>query len=444
MSIVVVGAGLAGLAAARRLQAAGRSVVVVEARPRVGGRVCGGTLAGHPVELGGAWLGEGHDRMYGLVAELGLETFPTYNEDSMLVQLGGKRSRMSSRRGAVPRLNPFELADLAQGLLRFNRLARRVGVDRPWAARGAEELDGQTFETWIRRTLRTPAGRAYFRIATEAVLSTDSADVSLLHMLFYAQANTDLETLLATEGGAQKDRVIGGTIRVAERLAEELDIRLGEPVGTVRHSAGEVEVTTRSGARFEGEHVIVAIPPTLAGRLEYDPVLPGWRDQLTQKLPAGSVVKVLCAYATPFWRANGLNGQVASDQGPAKVVFDVSPPGAEVGILLAFVEGGDARRWTRLGDADRRRLVLDRLVDHFGAEARTPMDYLEQDWTAEEFSRGCYSAHFAPGVWTSYGEVLRPPIGRVHWAGTEYATRWNGYMEGAVLSGEAAADEILA
>lgn len=140
----------------------------------------------------------------------------------------------------------------------------------------------------------------------------------------------------------------------------------------------------------------------------------------------------------------GLNGQAASDRGPVKVTFDVSPPDAEVGILLGFVEGGDARRWVRLTEAERRRTVIDCFVRYFGPEAAHPLDYAEQDWSAEEFSRGCYGAHFAPGVWTAYGEALRPPIGRIHWAGAEYATRWNGYMEGAVRSGTDTAREVLA
>jgi monoamine oxidase len=156
------------------------------------------------------------------------------------------------------------------------------------------------------------------------------------------------------------------------------------------------------------------------------------------------VVKTFAAYRTPFWREQGLNGQAASDVGPVKVTFDVSPPGAEIGVLLGFVEGGEARRWQRLDVAERRREVLACFVRYFGSAAETPNVYLEKDWSAEEFTRGCYGAHFAPGVWTSYGDTLRPPVGRLHWAGAEYAVEWNGYMEGAVRSGAATAQEVLA
>lgn len=445
--VVVVGAGLAGLSAARRLLEDGAEVTVLEARDRVGGRVEGThTVAGVPLELGAQWIGPTQNRVAALTEELGLETFPTWNVGENVVELRGRRSTMSSARGAPPPLGPFALVDLFQGLRRFESLASRVPLDRPWSAPRAERLDAMTFDTWIHRNLRTALGRDYFTIATEAVFSAQPRDMSALHALFYAHAGVDLETLLSVEDGAQQTRVAGGTVQIAERLADELGGRvvLGDAVRRVEQGADGAAVLTRSGARHPADRVVVTLPPTLAGRLEYDPPLPPWRDQLTQRVPAGSVIKLHLVYDRPFWRDRGLSGQAASDRGPVKVMFDNSPPDGGCGVLMGFIEGDEARGWSRRSTEERAAAATACAVRYLGRDAAAPLEFLERDWSAEEFSRGCYGAHFAPGVWSAFGAALREPVGRVHWAGAECATVWNGYMEGAVRSGESTARDVIA
>lgn len=444
---VVVGAGLAGLSAARRLAAEGRDVVVIEARERVGGRIEHGHVDEQTtVELGGQWIGPTQDHVRGLVDELGLATFPTFNTGDNVLEVGGRHRRFSSAPDALPPLGRVATLDLAQGMLRFERLAGKVPLDAPWTAPGARRLDARTLESWISATFATPTARHLFRMSVEAVFATQASDLSLLHALFYANSGTSWSRLLGVEGGAQHERIVGGSARIAQAMAAELGDRvlLGRPVRRIETGTDHARVVTRDGQVLESQRVIVALPPTLAGRLEYDPPLPALRDQLTQRVPAGSVIKLYAVYDEPFWRDTGLTGQSVSDRGPIKLTFDNSPPSGRPGILLGFVEGEDARRMHRLGRDERRRLALEVFARHFGPRARDAEQYLERDWMAEEFTRGCYGAHLAPGVWTGYGTELRRPCGPIHWAGAETAERWNGYMDGAVRSGRRAADEVVA
>jgi monoamine oxidase len=442
VDVAVVGAGLAGLAAAARLRDAGRSVVVLEARDRVGGRVLNATTAdGAVVELGGQWIGPTQDRVLALARTLGLELFPTYNDGDNVLVYRGRRRRY---RGAIPRLPAPVLADVGQAQLRLDRMARQVPLEAPWEAKKAEAWDGQTVETWLRRHMRTNGGREMFRLGVRAVFATEARDLSLLHFLFYSHSGGLLDSLFNVEGGAQESRVVGGSQLLATRLAERLGdaVRLASPVRRVAQDGRGVTVECASGTTVRARAAIVAVPPLLAGRIDYDPPLPPAREQLTQRMPMGSVIKCMAVYDEPFWRNEGLTGQATSDVGPVQLTFDNSPPPGTPGVLLAFAEGTHARQLSRLDEAARRDAVVESLVRCFGRKASAPREFLALDWSAERWTGGCYGAHLPPGVLSDFGPALREPCGRIHWAGTETAMVWCGYMDGAVRSGEHVAAEV--
>jgi monoamine oxidase len=429
--------------AARTLLAASVEPLILEARDRVGGRTwtrpaSDGTL----LDLGGQWIGPTQRRVLALAGELGVQTFKTYDTGNNIEYRRGERVTYS---GAIPTHDPIVSADAVEAMLTLNMMATQVPLDAPWIASNALEWDAQTFDTWIRANARSDEARELMGLVIQAVFSVEARDVSLLHVLFYIHSAGNLMDLVAITGGAQESRCVGGTQQLSEKMAAALGERviLNAPVHTIAQDERGVRVEA-DGVTISAERAIIALPPTLAGRLRYRPALPGYRDQFTQRIPMGTVIKVQCLYERPFWREDGLTGQVTSDSGAVRITFDNTPPDGSPGILLGFIEGEEGRRWGRRSPEERRAEVLNCLARYFGEQARVPQEYVELSWAEEEYSRGCYAGFLPPGVLTSYGEALRAPIGRLHWAGTETATEWNGYMDGALQAGARAAREILA
>jgi monoamine oxidase len=483
--VVVVGGGFAGLSAARRLRAKGLSVVVLEARDRVGGRVLNQDLAasgfpGRVVEMGGQFVGpmpdepatasvptqavaNPQDRILALANEVGVTTFKTYN--------AGNYTNYTAATGAVAYNSSTRIppdpgaanAGLALGLL--NQMAAQVPTNAPWTAPNAAKWDAETVESWMRRVL-VPQGQDpesptnhLVTLALQAVLSTEPREISLLQLLFYIASAGTLDNLIDTANGGQDSRFVGGSQEIAIRVANQLggSLVLNAPVRRISQANGAV---TASGDGFSvtAKHVIVAIPPALAGRIVYEPSLASLgghlRDQLTQRWFMASILKVNVLYPRPFWRDAGLAAQVTSDSGAVRATFDNTPypdaqtPDVQPGAILGFIEADEARYWSTRSRQERYQRVIADLANYFGPQALQPLGgingYYEQLWNLEPFSGGGPVGHPGPGALTEYGTALRAPVGRVHWAGTETAVRWNGYMDGAVESGMRAADEVVA
>jgi len=434
----VVGAGFAGLAAARELVRHGHDVVVLEGRDRVGGRSSTATLAGVPVDLGGTFVGPTQDAVLELARELGCQTVPTYSRGKNLIRW---RGRVRSYRSTIPRLSILELLDVSRIQWRFDRVARRVPVDEPWRAPNAAELDGQSLDQWLRSVRASAGTRDLMAIMARVTWGCEPDAVSMLHAVRYVKAAGGLDRMLDVEGGAQQDRFPGGTQQIAVKMAAELGSRvvLGAPVrGIERQADGTLTVTCDRG-RVDARAVIVAIPPEHRAAITFVPDLPPEYGKLAAHWPQGSLSKAYAAYETPFWRADGYSGEALSDEGPVFITFDVSPSDDGPGILLGFT---DARTFDPLPPGQRRERALAGFATLFGEAALDPIDYLDHCWGAEEFAPGGPTAAVPPGSWTAYGQWLRRPVDGIYWAGTETADRWTGFLDGAIRSGRRAAEEV--
>ena len=450
--VVVVGAGLSGLQAATDVAAKGRSVIVVEARDRVGGRTLNHHLGGGKVvEIGGQWVGPTQTKLLALADELGIKTFKTYNEGNYIYYRNGTKTpyQANGPLGAVPP-DPEGVADAFSAILKMNQMASTLDVNAPWKAANAQEWDSQTFETWKLANAQTPNGQFLLDLGIEAVWAAEPRDVSLLHVLFYIASATDgkaapdFQRLINTAGGAQESRFVGGSQGVSLALAKRLGKRvvLSAPVRRIVQHKTSVDVITDRGT-FSARQVIVTGPPAVTAYIDYSPQLPTQRAQLLQRFPQGNAIKCEAFYDKPFWRDAGLAGQVTSDAEPVRVTFDNSPPDGSPGIMLGFIEGAFARKWSKKSKAERKAAVLKNFATYFGDQALKPNAYVEKDWSSEMWTRGCYVGFTPPGVLLDFGEAIRAPVGRIKWAGAETSTYWNGYMDGALRSGSRAADEAL-
>jgi monoamine oxidase len=450
---VVVGAGFAGLTAARELRKGGAKVIVLEARNRVGGRVLNAELAGGgESERGGTFVGPTQNEVIALGRELGIGTFPTYNTGKNVYLKDGKRTTYKDDPplGTAPP-DPEIVGDLATIVIKLDEMSKEVPVDAPWNAPRAREFDSQTLESFIDDNHVSPTFKRFLGLATRPIFGCEARDISLLFVLFYIAASGDethpgtFERNFNTRDGAQEQRFVGGSQKLCLKIARQLGSRrmvMRAPVRQIVQGAYGVRVESER-ITVRGKHAIVALPPALADRIAFSPGLPVQRDQLTQRLGQGDLMKATAVYDRPFWRDAGLTGQALNVGGPVTFTFDDSPQSGSPGVVFGFIGGDLAREHRRRSESDRKQAVLENFEQFFGAQARNPRDYFETDWAATPYTRGSPVGVHGPGTLTACGPALREPVGRVHWAGTESSTFWNGYMDGAVRSGKRAAREVL-
>ncbi|MDT5225447.1 MAG: monoamine oxidase, partial [Mycobacterium sp.] len=391
----MVGAGFAGLTAARELTRQGHDVLVFEGRDRVGGRSFTGSVAGLPIDLGGSFVGPTQDAVQALAADLQIPTTPTHHHGKNVIRWRGS-SR--SYTGTIPRLSLIGLLDIGRLQWQFARISRSVPVAAPWEAQRARQLDDVSLGEWLGMVRATASSRDLMAIMSRVTWGCEPGAVSMLHAARYVRAAGGLNRLLDTENGAQQNHFPGGTQQIAVAAAAELGDRvlLNAPVRRIERHGSGVTVTSDRGATEAG-FVIVAVPPAHRAAIEFNPPLPPEYAQLANNWPQGRLSKAYAAYSTPFWRTNGFSGQSLSDQGPVFITFDLSPDADGPGLLLGFV---DSRAFDALPAEQRRRDALRCFAALFGDEALTPLDYADHRWGAEEFAPGGPTAAVPPGSWT--------------------------------------------
>ena len=420
--VVVVGAGVSGLMAARELHRRGIDVFVLEASDRLGGRTVSETTAlGSTVDLGGQWIGHGHHRLASLVDEFGLTSYQMHT--------GPLPGLVDRSRRLLPASPAVLMAALALAAV---EVLSRTGVPLRW--------NDKTVDSWLRRV----PGRTARRLLEVIAAVSWTADLdrhSVYAMARMIRQQGGVLTMLSTKGGAQDSLIVEGMRGLADGLAAELGsrIRLGHKV--VKISSDESGVTIQSTAgEVRAAKVIVTVPAPMAGSIDYQPPLPPDRARLTGDTYMGSVYKAIAVYDRPFWRQRK-GGELIVLDGPGSGVFDTSPPDGP-GHLCVLIGGPAARQLDGLSADERRRAVLGPLIGHIGPEVLDPVSWHEKSWHTDEYVGGGYMALPIAGTLDGFLPWPATPVGDIHWAGTETASDHPGYIEGAIESGLRVAQEV--
>jgi putrescine oxidase len=440
--VVIIGAGVTGLVAAARLKQSGLSVIVLEARDRVGGRLWTNSIDGQMFELGGQWVSPDQTALLAMLDELGLETYSRYRAgDSVYIGAGGELRRFTGDIFPVAEATRTELERL---IALLDELVAATDPAAPWDQPRADEFDRISFEAWLQDQTDDAEARANISLyVAEAMLTKPAHSFSLLQALLMAASAGSFSNLVDADFILDK-RVVGGLQSVPLRLADRMDaddLRLNHPVRSIAWGESGVEVFTDE-LGISARHAIVAVPPNLHSRIDYSPPLPRLRQQLSQHQSLGLVIKVHATYPTPFWRDNGLSGTAFSPYEIVHEAYDNSNFGEAQGTLVGFVSDVKADRLLTLDAAERKHQILSSLAAYYGREAMNPSVYYESDWAAEEWTQGAYAASFDLGGLTRYGALQLEPVGPIRFGSSDLAGLGYQHVDGAIRVGERLADEI--
>jgi len=440
--VAIIGAGYAGIAAAKKLQANQTDFIVLEARDRIGGRTHSATLAcGAHVDLGAQWIGPTQQLIWQWVKETNTQTYDTFDSGKNVLSYKNKTSTYT---GTIPKIDPISLIDLGLAIEKINKLCKEINLEEPWKHPKAATYDSMTFHTWIEKNMYTAKAKHLFHIGVETVFAEEASSLSFLHALFYCRSGENMESLISIKNGAQQTLLLGGTQTLLIKIAQPFQdkIKLNQAVSQIYQSDSGVQIETND-YRVSAKKCILTLPPALLNTIKFSPLLPQRKAQLIQRVPMGAAMKCFVIYKSPFWRKMGYSGQIVSDTHPVRVTFDCTKEDTDLGVLLVFIEGKNARYFLDYPQEERKQRVIAELVKYFGEEAKTYIEYTDKCWTEEEYSRGCYAGNMPPGVLSQFGDELRKPFMHLHFAGTETAYKWNGYMDGAIESGHRATEEVL-
>lgn len=442
--VVIVGAGPAGLTAALELKKAGKSVAILEARDRVGGRTWTDQIGGATIEIGGQWISPDQTGLYSLINELEIETYPRYKEGaSVFIDHDGKRTVYTGEDFPVGEATVGEINKL---IALMDGLAAEVNPDTPWTHPDAKELDTISFHHWLEsKTTDAVAVECVGLFIAGGMLTKPAKTFSALQALLMAASAGSFSNLVDED--FILDRRISTTMQgvslaVAERVGTE-NIYLENPMLRLEWSQDGV-VAHGKDVSVSAKRVILAIPPNLYSRPTFEPPLPRWQQITHQHQSMGLVIKVHAVYATPFWREKGLSGTGFSPSSLVQEVYDNTFLNDPRGTLVGFISDEKADQMWALGEDERKAAILESMAGFLGEETLSPEVFYLSDFGAEEWTRGAYATSYDLGGLHRFGPTQNDAVGPIYFASSDLAGEGYQHVDGAVRMGRRTAARIVA